>query len=146
MFAMLIYYITAPKSLSAVHLPHFINRVSAGFPSPAEDYMYKSLDLNELMIKRPSATFFCRVSGESMRDLGIFDGDLLVVDRAVTPYHGAVVLAAVNGELACKILDTRNQLLRSANPHYAPIPVGDSDLVIEGVISFSVRQHNDRYC
>ncbi|MDP7418537.1 MAG: translesion error-prone DNA polymerase V autoproteolytic subunit, partial [Gammaproteobacteria bacterium] len=96
------------------HAPLFISRVPAGFPSPADDYMDNKLDLNEHLIKHPEATFYCRVSGQSMTGAGIFDGDLLIVDRAVNPAHGDVILAALNGELTCKILDRHNRQLLSA--------------------------------
>ena len=83
---------TGQKSLLT---PSYAAKIPAGFPSPADDYMDKGLDLNEHLIKHPAATFFCRVSGESMRDVGIFDGDLLIVDRAIKPMQGNIVLAAI---------------------------------------------------
>ncbi|MDP7297232.1 MAG: translesion error-prone DNA polymerase V autoproteolytic subunit [Gammaproteobacteria bacterium] len=121
----------------------FISRVPAGFPSPADDYMDNKLDLNEHLIKHPEATFYCRVSGQSMTGAGIFDGDLLIVDRAVNPAHGDVILAALNGELTCKILDRHNRQLLSASDHYPPLPIGeDADFQIEGVVINSIRSHH----
>ncbi len=128
-----------------LQLPSFISKVPAGFPSPAEDYMDKALDLNEHLIKHPAATFYCRVSGDSMRDTGIFDGDLLIVDRAVQASHGNVVLAAINGELTGKILDMHARQLRASNEHYPPIPIQEeSDFSVEGVVIYSIRNHHVR--
>lgn len=130
------------KSSCHFNLPLYSNRVPAGFPSPADDHLDGSLDLNELLITHPAATFFCRVSGESMVDLGILDGDIIVVDRALEAQHGDIVLAAVNGELTCKLLDTNHKRLLSANEAFPPIELGDeADLIIEGVITASVHQH-----
>ena len=126
----------------AFYAPLFITRVPAGFPSPADDYMDKKLDLNEHFIKHPEATFYCRVSGQSMTGAGIFDGDLLIVDRAVNPAHGDVVLAVLNGELTCKILDMHNRRLLSANDNYPPLPIEEgADFQIEGVVINSIRSH-----
>src|SRR5262245_30704789 len=77
----------------------FLVPVSAGYPSPADDYLDGSLDLNQHLIKHPTATFFVRVAGESMREAGIHSGDVLIVDRALTPSDGSVIIAIVNGEL-----------------------------------------------
>jgi len=125
--------------------PLFIWQVPAGFPSPADDYMDKRLDLNEHFIRHPEATFYCRVSGQSMTGAGIFDGDLLIVDRAVHPAQGDVILAALNGELTCKILDRRNRRLLSANDGYPPLPIKEgADFQIEGVVIHSIRSHRVR--
>lgn len=126
----------------AFHAPFFTAQVPAGFPSPADDYMDKKLDLNEHFIKHPEATFYCRVSGQSMMGAGIFDGDLLIVDRAVNPAHGDVILAALNGELTCKILDMHNRRLLSASDSYPPLPIEEgADFQIEGVVINSIRSH-----
>ena len=133
------------ESQGILEIPGFIARVPAGFPNPADDYMDRRLDLNEHLIKHPAATFYCRVSGESMRGAGIFDGDLLIVDRAVKPVHGNVVLASIHGELTCKILDINNQCLLAANKNYPPIPINeDSGFSVEGVIIYSIRNHHVR--
>ena len=135
--------ITAPAdALSELQLPLFSSRVSAGFPSPADDFIDRSLDLNEFLVKHPSSTFFAWAQGESLRDLGIHDGDLLIIDRAMERTQGMVVVAAIDGELTCKILDVKRRKLLSANPEFAPIDIGeDADLVIEGVVIYSVRKH-----
>lgn len=77
-----------------------------------------------------------------MTGFGIFDGDILIVDRAIVPRHGDIVIAALDGELTCKTLNTRLQALCSANDSHPPIPVNDdADLIIEGVVTASIRQH-----
>jgi DNA polymerase V len=133
-----------PEAQVSLRIPDFITKVSAGFPSPAEDYMDRALDLNEHLIKHPSATFYCRVSGESMQDAGIFDGDLLIVDRAVRPVQDDVVLASINGELTCKTLDIKNQRLLAANEHYPPINIPEgTEFSVEGVVVYSIRHHRN---
>lgn len=125
-----------------VSLPLFISQVSAGFPSPAEDYMDKKLDLNEHLICHPAATFYCRVSGGSMTGVGIHDGDLLIVDRAIEARQGDVVLAVVDGELSCKILDAKGRQLLPANPRYPAIKIKDGiRFEVEGVVIHSIRSH-----
>ncbi|MEH6468621.1 MAG: translesion error-prone DNA polymerase V autoproteolytic subunit [Porticoccus sp.] len=125
-----------------VHLPLFGMAVRAGFPSPADDFIETPLDLREHLIKHPSATFFARAEGDSMTGFGIFNGDLLIVDRALQPQHGDVVIAAIDGELTCKVLDMHDKLLRSGNVRYPPIELHDNaELLIEGVVIHSVRHH-----
>ncbi len=96
---------TSPIQLSTLgqsaSFPLFSVAVSAGFPSPADDFMETPLDIREHLIKHPSATFFARAEGDSMTGFGIFSGDLLIVDRALQPQHGDVVIAAIDGELTC---------------------------------------------
>lgn len=90
--------------LGFLPLPIVASRISAGFPSPAEDWVEEKLDLNQLLIQRPSATFFVRVEGDSMLGAGIHPGDLLVIDRSVRATDGKVVLAVLDGEFTCKRL------------------------------------------
>ena len=131
------------ESESVFHAPYFLSHVQAGFPSPADDYMDRKLDLNEHLIKHPAATFYCRVSGHSMNGLGIFDGDTLIVDRAITPKNGDVVLAVLDGELTCKKLDIQGKRLLSANDKYPPIPIKEwAEFEVEGVVTSSIRYHN----
>lgn len=123
-------------------LPFFSHSVRAGFPSPADDYLEQALDLNEHVIQHPAATYFVRAQGDSMLRLGIHSGDLLVVDRALEAVHGDIVIAALNGELTCKILDLRQKRLLSGNDLFPPIQLGDdAELIIEGVITHSLRYH-----
>lgn len=130
------------KNEIALALPLFSHTVRAGFPSPADDYLDRSLDLNEYLIQKPSSTFFAKAEGDSMIGKGIWNGDILIVDRSVKARHGKIVIAAVNGELTCKLLDTRKKQLLSANPLYPPIQITeDLDTIIEGVVIWSIRGH-----
>ena len=97
--------------------------VVAGFPSPAEQYLEPPLDLNELLVKRPAATFFVRVSGDSMTGEGIHDGDILVVDRSLRPASGDVIIASVDGDFTVKTYrrDKNGIRLEPANPAYPVI-------------------------
>jgi DNA polymerase V len=88
-------------------LPLYANKISAGFPSPADDYIEMKLDLNTHLIKHPAATFFVRVSGDSMLNAGINSGDLLIVDRSIEPVDGKIVIVALNGELTVKRLSIK---------------------------------------
>lgn len=123
--------------------PLYLCGVAAGFPSPADDYIDKSLDFNDYLVKKPAATFIARANGSSMIRLGIFDRDLLVVDRSIEAAHGDIVIAALEGELVCKVLDTRQRRLLSANPEHKPISIREGmELLIEGVVTFSIRHHH----
>ncbi len=119
-------------------LPFYQHTISAGFPSPAEDHVEDKLDLNELLIKHPSATFFLKVSGSSMIKAGIHHNDILVVDRSLEPTHGKIVIASVNGELTVKRLhckDNKVQLV-AENEAYPPIDITeDLDLRFWGVVT-----------
>lgn len=119
-------------------LPFYNTAVAAGFPSPADDHLADALDLNELLIKHPVATFFLRVAGSSMINAGIHHGDILVVDRSLEPIHGKVVIASVNGELTVKRLSRTGKklLLVAENEAFAPIEITeDVDLRIWGVVT-----------
>jgi DNA polymerase V len=128
------------ESIESVILPFFSSSVPAGFPSPADDYIEAGLDLNEYLVKHPSATYLARASGDSMTKAGILDGALLVVDKSITPKTGHIVIAAINGELTCKILDIEHRLLRAANPSYPSVTLNeDLDLLIEGVVVHAIN-------
>lgn len=119
-------------------LPFYQHAVSAGFPSPAEDDMEGKLDLNELLIRHPSATFFLKVSGSSMIKAGIHHNDILIVDRSLEPAHGKIVIASLNGELTVKRLyckDKKIQLI-AENDAYPPIDITEEiDLRLWGVVT-----------
>ena len=128
-------------SLRALALPVAV--VPAGFPSPAQDYLDHSLDLNEHLVKNPPATFFVRVQGESMRGAGIASGDLLVVDRSLAPRSGQVVVAAVDGDLTVKRLKRRgvSLFLVPENPGYPEIALTDESAVeIWGVATHVIHE------
>lgn len=117
--------------------------VRAGFPSPAEDFAVNRLDLTQILVTHPQATFLLRVAGSSMRDAGIEDGDTLVVDRAVKPHHGHVVVAVVDGEFTVKYLHQRagRLRLRAANPTFPDIVPKDGQTIeVWGVVSSCIKR------
>lgn len=126
-----------------IELPLFLERVACGFPSPAQDYVEDRLDLNKLLIQHPSATYFVKVSGDSMIGAGIGDGDLLVIDRSLTAEHGDIVVAAIEGEFTVKELRTRPYLhLLPHNKQYSPIVFqSDDELQLFGVVTHTVKSH-----
>ncbi|MCK4507882.1 MAG: translesion error-prone DNA polymerase V autoproteolytic subunit [Desulfuromonadales bacterium] len=113
----------------------FSDAVPAGFPSPATDYCERKLDLNELCIQHPAATYFVRAQGDSMIDAGIFPGDVIVVDRSISASHGDIVIASFNGELTVKRLETTpSTRLVPMNVQYQPLDIpAEADLEIFGV-------------
>lgn len=118
-----------------VKIPLYGEYCPAGFPSPAQDYVEKELDLNELCIRKRASTFFVRASGNSMQDLGLCDGDVMVVDRAEEASHGDIVIAEVNGEFTVKRLQLRPRLaLLPMNPAYAVIY--PEELQLLGVVTW----------
>jgi DNA polymerase V len=120
-----------------------LSPVSAGFPSPAEDYIDRKIDLNEQLIRNPASTFFVRVAGDSMRDAGVIDGDILIVDRAQEPKNKAIVIAAVNGELTVKRLKkSRSRLwLVPENPDFSPTEVTpEMQFEIWGVVTYVIHK------
>lgn len=122
--------------------PLFASSPAAGFPAPADDLIERALDINDLVVKNPAATFFVRVQGDSMEGAGIFSGDVLVVDRAVTAKDGSIVVAAVYGELVVKRLQKQGNthVLISENASYEPIVVSENDdCFIWGTVVGSVR-------
>lgn len=96
--------IFSPLFSSEKKVPYFASKVVAGFPSPADDFLENSLDLNNHLIKHPAATFFVKVEGRSMEKANIFDGDILIVDRSIKPENKAIVVAIINGEFTVKRL------------------------------------------
>ena len=126
------------KSPTLCVLPLFAGKVAAGFPSPADDYVEKNLDLNEFLVQKPAATFFVRAQGESMLGAGIHPNDSLVVDRSIEAVAGKIVICALNGELTVKRLERVNEQwqLKAENPAYANIILHDElDMVIWGVVT-----------
>ena len=114
--------LTPDPSPAEVTIPLFLHRASCGFPSPASDYLEGKLDLNTHCVPHPAATFYLRAEGESMTGVGIFPGDLLVVDKSLTPRHGDVVIALLDGGFTVKTLQLKPRLrLLPANPAFAPI-------------------------
>lgn len=134
-----------PQPLASLPLvlPLAGDKVCAGFPSPAEDFAAKRIDLTDVLITHPQATFLLRVSGESMKDAGIFDGDMLVVNRALKPQHGHIVVAVVDGEFTVKYLHQQGGCikLKSANVNYPDItPQEGQTLEVWGVVTASIKR------
>lgn len=131
----------APK----LYTPLFAETVPAGFPSPAQGYEQKGIDLNELMVANPPATYFIRAKGDSMLDAGIRDGDLLVVDSSRQPRHRDIVIARLDDGFTVKRLYRRGQTVRlqaeNKATHYPPIePQDGQTLQIMGVVSFVIHR------
>lgn len=123
-------------------IPLYDCTVSAGFPSPADDYMDSKIDLNEHLISHPTATFFVRVSGDSMIGAGIEEGDLLVVDRSLEAKNGLIVIAAIDGMLTVKRLSKKdgNISLLAENKKYKPIEIKEgNDALIWGVVKNVIK-------
>lgn len=116
--------------------------VSAGFPSPATDFIDLTIDLNRHLIKHPSATYYARVKGESMRDAGINDGDLLIVDKSIDPTDGKIAICYIDGEFTLKRIkiDQNGIWLMPANDRFKPIRVEENNtLVIWGIVTFVIK-------
>ena len=112
----------------------------SGFESPAAEYKQLALDLDELLIEHPTATFIGQAQGDSMTGVGIFDGDLLIVDRAAHPTSLDVIVANLNGNFVCKLYDRKAQVLLSPGLDHKPYALGDGDLFeVEGIVVRSVR-------
>ena len=128
-----------PEEFSEAAVPIYVCPVQAGWPSPAEDYLENSLDLNSLLVKNRPATFIVQVAGDSMTGLGIHDGDRLVVDKSLRPAPGRVVIASVGGEFAVKVLEKRGRraFLVSRAEGYPEIEITDrEDACIWGVVTY----------
>ena len=128
---------------TSLRLPLVSANVEAGFPSPADDHLERAIDLNEELVRNPAATFYVRVKGESMRDAGIHPGDLLMIDRSVTPADKQIVVAMIDGEFTVKRFRKRNGkiTLEAENPAFQPIEVGeDQELTIWGAVTYIIHQ------
>ena len=123
-------------------IPLFSENVQVGWPSPANDYIEKPIDLNQLLIKTPAATYLVRASGDSMLNAGINNGALLVVDRSLEPKHGDIVIAAIDGTYACKRLQIYPKIcLLSENIKYPPIFLKEyEELDVMGVVTAAINK------
>ena len=123
-------------------IPIYIEAGITGFESPAAEYTELGLSLDELLIKHPHATFIGLANGDSMQEVGIFDGDLLIVDRAEVIQHGDIIVANYNGAFVCKQLDKHQRRLLSASRGYAAVQIKEGDeFQVEGVVTRSIRLH-----
>jgi DNA polymerase V len=135
--------ICTPDPSTTIERPVFLARVSGGFPSPADDYLEGKLDLNQYLVKHPAATFFVRVTGDSMIGAGIHSGDLLIVDRSLEPKDGNVVIAVLDGELTVKRLSMREgkPVLLPENDQYPPVEVGEhAAFEVWGVVTHVIHE------
>ncbi|MFZ5734395.1 MAG: LexA family protein [Pseudomonadota bacterium] len=134
--------VAAIANRSSVRVPLVSSTVAAGFPSPADDYLDRPLDFNELLIENPAATFAVRVAGESMTGAGIFPGDIAIVDRSKTAASGAIVLALVDGEFTIKRYRKRGGrvVLQAENSKYKDIVIPeDATFEVWGVVTKAIR-------
>ncbi len=131
------------NSSAPLRIPLFSSSIKAGFPSPAADYIEKTLDFNEYLVKRPAATFCFRVSGDSMINAGIYNDDILVVDRSLQARNNDIVIAVLDNELTVKRLVTSGSrpLLLPENDKYEPIQISDlSSFEVWGVVTFVIHK------
>ena len=127
-----------------VSIPFFSSRVQAGFPSPADDHLEDSLDLNKYLIHHEESTFFVRAQGDSMLGAGIYPGDILVVDKSLDAKNGKIVIAVVDGEFTVKRLQRyQNKItLKSENPNYKDIDIKkENELTIWGVVTSVIHKY-----
>jgi len=130
-------------SLKKVNIPLLSDSISAGFPSPADDYREENIDLNEHLLRNPFSTFFLRVKGDSMIDSGIYDKDLIIVDKSLTPRPGNVVIAMIDGEFTVKRFSMKNNklYLKAENHNYPNFNFEDhNDIQIWGVVTYSIHK------
>lgn len=136
-----IQFIKPTKEQAVLTLPLFTDRVPCGFPSPAQDYVEAELDLNEYCIKRRNSTYFVRAIGNSMVDIGLYSGDLLVVDKAERPIHGDIVIAEIDGEFTVKRLLLSPRLaLQPMNSAYPTLWPDPEHLQIFGVVTAFIHK------
>ncbi len=135
--------IFTPDDGNSIEIPLSSERVAAGFPSPAEEFTTQGLDLNRKLIKNPASTFYARVSGLSMVDEGINDGDLLVIDKSIEPYDGCLAVCFIDGEFTLKRFEKHDGygLLVPANKDFKAIKVtADNDFCIWGIVTYLIKK------
>ena len=128
---------------TSLELPLFATGVSAGFPSPAEDYVELALDLNKELVKHPAASFYARVKGSSMIDAGIEDGDLLVIDKALEPKDGSIAVCYIDGEFTVKRLAVQDDgvFLVPANAEFKPIRITEeNEFLVWGLVAYVIHK------
>jgi DNA polymerase V len=124
-------------------LPYAEQGISAGFPSPAEDFLDISIDLNKEFIKNPSATFYGRVKGNSMKDAGLENGDLLIIDKSLEPKNGKIAVCFIDGEFTVKRIKIEKKIvwLIAENKDYQPIKVtSENQLLIWGIVTTVIKK------
>ena len=133
------------KAENKLELPLIESKIPAGFPSPADDYLEMSLDLNEKLIRNPSSTFFAQITGSSMENAGIQDGDIIIVDKSLQPKNDSILVCSIDGEFTLKRfkkVDHETGYLMPDNPKFKPIRVSkDNNFMIWGVVTYSIHKH-----
>lgn len=133
---------TAETSSAELNLSYIESGISAGFPSPANDFLDLSIDLNKVLVKNPSATFYGRVKGNSMVNAGMNDGDLLVIDKSLEPKDGKIAVCFIDGEFTIKRIkiEKKKCFLMPANEDYKPIEVkAENDFIIWGIVTTIIK-------
>jgi DNA polymerase V len=124
-------------------IPFALTRISAGFPSPAEDYMEEGIDLNRELIRNPAATFFGRVRGLSMKDAGISEGDVLIIDKSLEPRDGSVAVCFIDGEFTVKRLKVEQDgvFLVPENKEFKPVKITEgNDFIVWGIVTYVIKK------
>lgn len=132
------------KDESATNNLYFFGEIECGFPSPAQDYLEKGINLHDHVVKKPAATFFMRAKGDSMIEAGIYPNDLLVIDRSITARSGHIIVASLNGEFTLKRLSYRQgqAYLVPENKFFKPIAIlPEHDFQVFGVLTHNIHQH-----
>lgn len=127
---------------SRIEIPMIITGISAGFPSPAMDFIDLTIDMNRHLVKNPSSTFYGRVKGHSMKDAGLFDGDILVIDKSLTPKNNKIAVCYLDGEFTVKRIKIDNDCvwLVPANSDFQPIRVDkENDFLIWGIVTHAIK-------
>lgn len=136
--------IIAVNNSIELSIPFIETPISAGFPSPVQDFLEAGIDLNKELITHPVSTFFGKVKGDSMKNAGIDEGDLIVIDKSLTPKDGDVAVCFIDGEFTLKFIKKDNNCLWlvPANPNYKAIKVTEeNNFVIWGIVTFSIKKH-----
>lgn len=134
--------IFSAETSTELNLPFVESGISAGFPSPADDFLDISIDLNKALIQNPSATFYGRVKGDSMIDAGLSDGDLLIIDKSLEPTDGKIAVCFIDGEFTVKRIKIESDMiwLMAENKKYSPIKVTpDNDFIIWGIVTTVIK-------
>ena len=132
----------APNYSTELELPYVDVGISAGFPSPADDFIELTIDLNRELIKHKDSTFFAKVKGDSMKNAGIFDGDLLIIDKSLEPQDGKIAICQIDGDFTVKRIKKENDVvwLIAENEDYKPIKVTEeNELMIWGIVIHSIK-------
>ncbi|MFY7938284.1 MAG: LexA family protein [Flavobacterium sp.] len=131
-----------PDYSTELELPFVDTGISAGFPSPADDFIELTIDLNKFLVKHKDTTFFARVKGHSMKNAGIYDGDLLVIDKSLSPQDGKIAICQIDGEFTVKRIKIEKEIvwLIAENEEYKPIKVTpENEFMIWGIVIHSIK-------